>query len=94
MADHDPPAVPGATRRTVHREGVDLSVLDAGEGTPVVLAHGFPELAWSWRHQIPALADAGCRVLAADGRGYGRTTAPATYTLGQPRCHALAYFTG
>ena len=34
-------------------------MLDAGEGFPVVLAHGFPELAYSWRHQIPALAAAG-----------------------------------
>ena len=77
MADPAPPAVPGAVRRPVHHDGIDLSVLDAGEGYPVVLAHGFPELAYSWRHQIPALAAAGCRVLAADGRGYGRTTAPA-----------------
>jgi pimeloyl-ACP methyl ester carboxylesterase len=77
MPDQDPPAVPGAVRRTVRHDGVDLSVLDAGKGFPVVLAHGFPELAYSWRHQIPALAAAGCRVLAADGRGYGRSTAPA-----------------
>ena len=77
MADHDPPAVAGTVRRTIHRDGVDLSVLDAGAGYPVVLAHGFPELAYSWRHQFAALAAAGCRVLAADGRGYGRSTAPA-----------------
>ena len=83
MADHDPPAVepappaiPGTVRRTIDHDGVALSVLDAGEGSPVVLAHGFPELAYSWRHQFGALADAGCRVLAADGRGYGRTPGP------------------
>ena len=83
MADHDPPAVepappaiPGTVRRTVDHDGVALSVLDAGEGFPVVLAHGFPELAYSWRHQFRALAAAGCRVLAADGRGYGRTPGP------------------
>jgi pimeloyl-ACP methyl ester carboxylesterase len=63
-------------RRTVRHDGVDLAVLDAGEGPPVVLAHGFPELAYSWRHQIPALAAAGCRVLAPDQRGYGRSTRP------------------
>jgi pimeloyl-ACP methyl ester carboxylesterase len=74
--DPTPPDVPGARRRTVSRDGVELSVLDAGEGFPVVLAHGFPELAYSWRHQIPALADAGNRVLAPDQRGYGRSTRP------------------
>ena len=70
------PTVPGARRRTVTHDGVELSVLDAGEGFPVVLAHGFPELAYSWRHQIPALAAAGNRVLAPDQRGYGRSTRP------------------
>ena len=77
MADQNPPTVAGTVRRTIHRPDGDLSVLDAGEGFPVVLAHGFPELAYSWRHQFAALTDAGCRVLAADGRGYGRSAAPA-----------------
>jgi pimeloyl-ACP methyl ester carboxylesterase len=70
------PDVPGARRRRVARDGVELSVLDAGEGFPVVLAHGFPELGYSWRHQIPALAAAGNRVLAPDQRGYGRSSRP------------------
>ena len=39
-------------------------------GPVVVLAHGFPELAYSWRHQMPELAAAGYRVLAPDQRGY------------------------
>lgn len=65
------------SERTVEtRDGVRLHVLDAGNGFPVVLAHGFPELAYSWRHQIPALADDGCRVLAPDQRGYGRSSRP------------------
>jgi pimeloyl-ACP methyl ester carboxylesterase len=64
--------------RTVSTNGVELHVLDAGEGFPVVLAHGFPELAYSWRHQIPVLAQAGYRVLAPDQRGYGRSSAPAS----------------
>lgn len=42
----------------------------------VILAHGFPELAYSWRHQIPALAAAGYRVLAPDQRGYGGSSRP------------------
>ena len=62
--------------RTVSTNGVELHVLEAGEGFPIVLAHGFPELAYSWRHQIPVLADAGFRVLAPDQRGYGRSTRP------------------
>jgi pimeloyl-ACP methyl ester carboxylesterase len=62
--------------RTVETNGVELHVLEAGEGTPVLLAHGFPELAFSWRHQIPALAATGCRVIAPDQRGYGRSSRP------------------
>ena len=53
-----------------------MHVLEAGKpGQPcVLLLHGFPELAYSWRRVIPALADAGYHVLAPDLRGYGRTT--------------------
>jgi pimeloyl-ACP methyl ester carboxylesterase len=66
------------TERTVTTNGVDLHVVDEGpaDGPVVVLAHGFPELAYSWRHQIPALAGAGYRVLAPDQRGYGRSDRP------------------
>jgi pimeloyl-ACP methyl ester carboxylesterase len=58
-------------------DGIELSVIEAGQGPLVVLCHGFPELAFSWRHQIPALAAAGYRVLAPDMRGYGDSSAPA-----------------
>lgn len=53
-------------------------MLEAGErGAPVVvLTHGFPELAYSWRHQIPVLAEAGYHVLAPDQRGYGGSSCP------------------
>ena len=64
------------TERTVTTNGVDLHVVDEGDGPVVVLAHGFPELSYSWRHQIPALAAAGYRVLAPDQRGYGRSSRP------------------
>lgn len=59
--------------------GVRLRVLEAGpsDGPLVVLTHGFPELAYSWRHQIPALAEAGYHVLAPDQRGYGGSSRPA-----------------
>jgi pimeloyl-ACP methyl ester carboxylesterase len=67
-----------STGRLVETNGVQLRVIDAGdEGAPVVvLAHGFPELAYSWRHQIQPLAEAGYRVLAPDQRGYGGSSKP------------------
>ncbi len=57
---------------------VTLRVLEAGDRSnpTVVLSHGFPELAYSWRHQIPALAAAGYHVLAPNQRGYGHSSAP------------------
>jgi pimeloyl-ACP methyl ester carboxylesterase len=58
-------------------DGIQLNVIDEGDGPLVVLCHGFPELAFSWRRQVPALAAAGYRVLAPDMRGYGRSSAPA-----------------
>ena len=64
------------TERTVNSNGATLHVVDAGEGPLVVLAHGFPELSYSWRHQIQPLADAGYRVLVPDQRGYGRSSRP------------------
>nr|WP_305848709.1 alpha/beta hydrolase [Mycobacterium sp. DL440] len=66
------------TQRLVDTNGVTLKVTEAGEhGNPVVvLAHGFPELAYSWRHQIPVLAAAGYHVLAPDQRGYGGSSRP------------------
>jgi pimeloyl-ACP methyl ester carboxylesterase len=67
-----------STERLVDTNGVRLRVIEAGDpGAPlVVLAHGFPELAYSWRHQIPVLADAGYHVLAPDQRGYGGSSCP------------------
>ena len=56
-------------------QGLSMHVLEAGhERAPVLLLlHGFPELAFSWRKVMPALAEAGYRVIAPDQRGYGRT---------------------
>jgi pimeloyl-ACP methyl ester carboxylesterase len=70
-------AAAARTRSVGVGDGIELSVIEAGEGPLVVLCHGFPELAFSWRHQIPALAAAGYRVLAPDMRGYGESSAPA-----------------
>jgi len=58
--------------------GLDMHLLEAGFETPgrpcLLLLHGFPELAYSWRHQMAPLAAAGFHVVAPDQRGYGRTT--------------------
>lgn len=56
--------------------GATLAVAEEGRGDPVVFVHGFPELAFSWRHQLPALAEAGFRAIAYDQRGYGGSSKP------------------
>jgi pimeloyl-ACP methyl ester carboxylesterase len=53
-----------------------IEVVEEGEGPVVLLVHGFPESWYSWRHQIPALAAAGYRVVAIHVRGYGRSSNP------------------
>lgn len=58
------------------KPGVRIHYVDLGDGPPVLLCHGFPESWFSWRYQIPALANAGFRVLALDMKGYGDSTAP------------------
>jgi pimeloyl-ACP methyl ester carboxylesterase len=65
------------THRTIRTNGIDMHVAEAGDGPLVVLCHGFPELWSSWRHQVPALVDAGYRVVVPDQRGYGDTPGPA-----------------
>ena len=55
---------------------VRLAVTEAGDGEPVVMLHGFPELARCWRHQVAALAGAGYRAIAPDLRGYGGSDRP------------------
>lgn len=56
--------------------GIRMAVYEQGKGFPVVFSHGFPELAYSWRNQLPALAEAGFRAIAPDQRGYGLTERP------------------
>lgn len=56
--------------------GIELRVLEEGRGPAVVLCHGFPELGYSWRHQVSVLARAGYRVLVPDMRGYGASSRP------------------
>lgn len=62
--------------RTIRTGEVELHCVEEGNGPLVVLSHGFPELAFSWRHQLPALSAAGYRAIAPDQRGYGRTSRP------------------
>jgi pimeloyl-ACP methyl ester carboxylesterase len=62
--------------RFVRANGLRLAVYEQGAGVPVVFSHGFPELAYSWRHQLPALAAAGFRAIALDQRGYGASDRP------------------
>jgi pimeloyl-ACP methyl ester carboxylesterase len=72
------------THRTVTTNGISMHVAEAGQGPLVLLLHGFPELWFSFRHQLEMLADAGYRAVAPDLRGYGQTDAPAAvdqYTL-------------
>lgn len=68
----------------IETNGIRMHVAEAGEGFPVIMCHGWPELWYSWRHQLPALAGAGYRAIAPDMRGYGETDAPrdpANYTM-------------
>jgi len=65
-----------ATRRLIKTNGINLNIMEQGEGPLVIMCHGFPELAYSWRHQVTALADAGYHAVAPDQRGYGRSDIP------------------
>ena len=56
--------------------GVELEVFSAGKGRPIVLCHGWPEIAYSWRHQVPVLVEAGYHVIAPNQRGYGTSSSP------------------
>jgi pimeloyl-ACP methyl ester carboxylesterase len=62
--------------QTIDTGAARLRVAIAGEGPLIVLVHGFPESWYSWRHQIPVLAEAGFRVAAPDVRGYGGSDRP------------------
>jgi pimeloyl-ACP methyl ester carboxylesterase len=64
--------------------GIRMHVAEAGEGPLVVFCHGWPELGYSWRHQLRAVAAAGFRAAVPDMRGFGKTSAPediAAYTI-------------
>ena len=60
------------THRAIEANGIRIHLAEAGEGPLVVLCHGFPVSWYSWRWQLPALAEAGFRAVAPDMRGYAR----------------------
>lgn len=66
----------GVQLRRIKTNGISLRVAEMGAGPLVILVHGWPESWYSWRHQIPALAAAGYRVVAPDMRGYGGSDKP------------------
>ena len=68
--------VEGVSFRHLEVNGLHMRIAEAGEGPLVVFVHGWPESWYSWRHQIPAIAEAGFWAVAPDMRGYGGTDAP------------------
>jgi len=75
----------GIEHRTVEVNGIKMHIAEKGKEGPVVLfLHGFPELWYSWRHQIVALSSLGYRAVAPDLRGFGDSDAPtsiSSYTI-------------
>jgi pimeloyl-ACP methyl ester carboxylesterase len=64
------------SHRPITANGTRFHIVEAGEGPLVLMLHGFPQFWWTWRAQLPALADAGFRAVAADLRGYGGSDKP------------------
>jgi len=70
--------------KTIMLDGDTFPYYDYGTGTPVLMLHGFPDSKYLWRHQVPALAEAGYRVIVPDLLGYGGASKPSTvaaYTI-------------
>src|SRR5687767_1201118 len=68
--------LPEIKNRKILTNGINMHIGEAGAGFPVIFLHGFAELWYSWRHQLPALAAAGFHAVAPDLRGFGQTDAP------------------
>lgn len=72
--------IPFPTPTRIAVNGVELEIFEAGQqnaGNPIVLCHGWPDLAFTWRHQVPALVAAGYHVIAPNQRGFGASSRPA-----------------
>lgn len=70
----------GIEHKTVRVNGINMHVAEKGQGPVILFLHGFPELWYSWRHQIIALSAQGFRAVAPDLRGFGDTDAPESIT--------------
>ncbi|KAG8480906.1 hypothetical protein CXB51_025466 [Gossypium anomalum] len=66
----------GIEHRVIKANGINMHVAEKGKGPVILFLHGFPELWYTWRHQITAFASLGYRALAPDLRGFGETEAP------------------
>ncbi|MFF3751521.1 alpha/beta fold hydrolase [Streptomyces sp. NPDC002018] len=77
VPDRAPASLPDRTHRLVDSPAGRIHLVECGAGPLVLLVHGFPESWYSWRHQLPAIAEAGFRAVAVDVRGYGRSSKPA-----------------
>jgi pimeloyl-ACP methyl ester carboxylesterase len=64
------------TQRRIKTNGIELNIAEQGDGPLVLMLHGFPESWYSWRHQIPVIAEAGFHAVAPDMRGYGKSDKP------------------
>lgn len=74
-----PSPVDGVSFRTIENNGINMRIAEAGDTGPLLLlAHGWPESWYNWRHQLTYFSNAGYRVVAPDMRGYGETDAPAS----------------
>ena len=70
----------GIEHRTVNVNGINMHIAEKGQGPLILFIHGFPELWYSWRHQIAAFASLGYRCVAPDLRGFGDTDSPESPT--------------
>src|SRR5258708_13832348 len=70
------PPVEGVTLKTAKANNIQMRYAEIGSGPLVLFCHGWPEIWYSWRHQLTAVSAAGFRFVAPDMRGYGGTEAP------------------
>ena len=77
------------THRTIKTNGIHIHIAEQGAGPLVLFLHGFPELWFSWRHQMAHLAKHGYHVVALDMRGYGDTESPLS-----PQSYTVVHLVG
>ena len=77
------------THRTIKTNGIHIHIAEQGAGPLVLFLHGFPELWFSWRHQMAHLAKHGYHVVALDMRGYGDTDSPLS-----PQSYTVVHLVG